>query len=614
MADTRKLPEGTPRDKGAHTTEAPVTDTVPDRSAAFDAAEAERDDAVEGSQIQIAVDVSELAAGAPSGTRRLPAGTPRIAGTRTQRRGVGSESTFVALHRKVGRYRVCAEIASGGMAAVYVARLDAQRGFEKIVALKCIHDHMAREESFVEMFLDEARVASQVSHPNVCHIFDFGKADASYYIAMEYLVGETLSAVRRARWERRRDVVVPHHRLVTRILADACEGLHAVHELEDARGRALHVVHRDVSPANLMVTYDGSVKLMDFGIARAKHQSHRTQTGEVRGTIAYMAPEQIRSAEVDRRADIWALGAVGWELLTGHSLFRRESSVKTMYAVLNESIPRVDVIQPTVPRALADVMAHALKRDPEERFATARDFLRALQEAAVSDGGLLASADVAEWLEALFPDGRERHAALLRFANEVADRPLRSRRRWLAAAAATLMLGAGGVAAGRLVIDGRHQAHEPPAAPRETEAPPATAATSDAIVADPDDAIRENADPMELEPEPGVTALDDEEAPAPEELRDRGTETEAASDEEHLRSRPVARRGQVSVSSPDTWATVYERGRRLGQTPLQATLPAGNHVLEVRPHDRAPGRRVQVRVQPRGVSPVVVRFRTDGDR
>ena len=579
MGSTRKLPAGTPRgtpgepdldDERGPTTTTAVQPTGERTDEIFDEGE-------------------------PGGTRRLPAGTPRAGreagGARTR---TVSIADLTPLRRKIGRYRVCFEIASGGMASVYLARLEGQRGFEKIVALKCIHDHMARDDNFVEMFLDEARLASQVSHANVCHIFDFGKAEASYYIAMEYLAGETLSAVRRARWARREGSGGPSHRLVTRILADACEGLHAVHELKDARGRDLHVVHRDVTPANLMVTYDGSVKLMDFGIARAKHQSHRTQTGEIRGTIAYMAPEQIRLEQVDRRADVWALGTVGWELLTGHPLFRRESSVKTMYAVLNEPIPRADEVQPSVPAPVADAIARALARDPDARFPTAREFLRALSEAASQDGGLVVSSDVSDWLAELFPGGRERHAELLRFANEIADRPLRSRRRFLAAIAGVGALAAGASLA-LLGTTGETSSGAPASRPPQPERP-APPASAEAVAEAEPEAVAEAEPEAVAEAEPEAVAEAEPEAPAE-------AETEAPP-----RTPRTVRRGRVSISSPDTWAVVYEGGRRLGQTPLQATLTAGRHLLEVRPNDRPPGKRVPVRIQPGRVSRVVVRF------
>ena len=210
---------------------------------------------------------------------------------------------------KIGRYELCFELASGGMASVHLARVEGNPGFEKLVALKRIHPHLACEPEYIEMFLDEARIASRITHSNVCSVFDFGEADGEYFIAMEYLVGEPLSRVHRrvlADLDQRSSPLLPMR--MARIIAQACEGLHAAHELADGDGESLHVVHRDVSAENLFVTYDGATQVVDFGIAHARQRVHHTEAGQVKGTFPYMAPEQIprRSSTGASTSGRWA--------------------------------------------------------------------------------------------------------------------------------------------------------------------------------------------------------------------------------------------------------------------------------------------------------------------
>lgn len=204
----------------------------------------------------------------------------------------------------VGRYRLCFEIASGGMATVFLARAEGPSGFEKLVALKRIHPQLAKDVSILGMFLDEARIASRISHANVCAVFDYGSEDGTSFIAMEYLTGEPISRIVRAVRGASPAIQRAWPRIAARVTADLCEGLHSAHELRDERNEPLHVVHRDISPDNLFVTYDGIAKVVDFGIASARHRIHQTMTGELKGKHSYMAPEQLTEAPIDRRADI----------------------------------------------------------------------------------------------------------------------------------------------------------------------------------------------------------------------------------------------------------------------------------------------------------------------
>ena len=318
---------------------------------------------------------------------------------------------------KIGRYELCFELASGGMASVHLARVEGNPGYEKLVALKRIHPHLACEREYVEMFLDEARIASRITHSNVCSVFDFGEADGEYFIAMEYLVGEPLSRVHRrvlADVDQRNSPLLPMR--MARVIAQACEGLHAAHELADAEGESLHVVHRDVSAENLFVTYDGATQVVDFGIAHARQRVHNSEAGQVKGTFPYMAPEQMTSAVVDRRVDIWALGAVLWELLTLRKLFLRETDVNTMYAVLSGEIQPPSAYRSEVSAELDEIVLKALQRSPDERWQSAREMGKALRRYLAKQDELIGPAEIADWMRQLFPSGELRKRELMEIA------------------------------------------------------------------------------------------------------------------------------------------------------------------------------------------------------
>jgi serine/threonine-protein kinase len=303
------------------------------------------------------------------------------------------------------------------MASVYLARTEGAPGFEKLVALKRIHPHLADEKDYVEMFLDEARIASRITHANVCSVFDFGEADGEYFIAMEYLVGEPLSRVHRrvvANAEQRSSPLLAAR--MARVIAQACEGLHAAHELQDADGESLHVVHRDVSAENLFVTYDGATQVVDFGIAHARQRVHHTEAGQVKGTFPYMAPEQMTAAVVDRRVDVWALGAVLWELLTLRRLFLRDTDVNTMYAVLSGEIRPPSAYRSEVPAELDEIVLKALQRSPDERWQSAREMGKALRRFLANQEELVGPAEIADWMEELFPNGESRKRQLMEIA------------------------------------------------------------------------------------------------------------------------------------------------------------------------------------------------------
>jgi serine/threonine-protein kinase len=323
-----------------------------------------------------------------------------------------------ALPAELGRYVLLEELGSGGMASVYLGKMRLTGGLERLVAVKTIHDHLAHQPSFVDMFLDEASIATQITHPNVCSVHDFGEVGGTYYLAMEYLVGEPLSEVVRRLQDGAAEEgvadVLPF--LAARVVADACEGLHAAHETRGTRGQRLEVVHRDVSPQNLFVTYDGAVKVVDFGCAKAIQRITQTSAGIFKGKVAYAAPEQLKIEPLDARTDVWALGVCLWEALTLRRLFKREAPMATARAVLSEPIPRADDVEPSVPPELADVAQRALARDPMDRYQSAREMGRDLRRFIARWGAVFESAELAEWMEYLFDERRTR---LLRRVEEV---------------------------------------------------------------------------------------------------------------------------------------------------------------------------------------------------
>ncbi len=497
--------------------------------------------------------------------------------------------------QRIGRYELCFELASGGMASVYLARIDGVSGFEKLVALKRIHRHLAKEKGYVNMFLDEARIASRITHPNVCSVFDFGEAGGEHYIAMEYLVGEPLSRLLSrvaGDQSQRKSPLLPLR--MSRIIADACEGLHAAHELKDANGDLLHVVHRDVSPRNLFVTYDGAVQVVDFGIASASQRLHHTSTGQVKGTFAYMAPEQLSAQPIDRRVDIWALGVALWEMLAIRRLFKRDTTANTIHSVLYDEIRPPSEHRPQVPEELDRIVMKALQRDPKDRWRTAREMGRALRQFLGTQKEIMGPAELSEWVGEVFPQGEARKSQLMeiarlastslpampqingldttltatdvRFAGATEIVEPRSRRRKLLAA---LSLGAVAVVAAiAFGIDGP-----------ETE-----------VVSDDAPAAMNSAPPAQLD------TLPEAEAVAGDAPKLRADQTEDPSTEKpqvepkpqvqkrtRSKQRAKAQPGTINLVTRGGWAEVYEGRKLLGSTPRRLTLPSGRHKLVLKP-------------------------------
>jgi serine/threonine-protein kinase len=277
-----------------------------------------------------------------------------------------------------GKYQLQRKLAEGGMAEVFLAKQTGMEGFEKLVVVKRILPQLCSDESFVKMFLNEARVAARLNHPNVVQIFDLGKLGEQYFIAMEYVHGEDLRSVISEATNGDKRIATG---LACRIMADTLAGLHYAHTRVGADGKPLGLVHRDVSPQNVIVTYEGSVKLVDFGIAKATRaiDAAQTQAGLLKGKYAYMSPEQARGQPVDARADVFCVGVLLWELVTWQRLFKRPTEMSTLMAVAEEPIRAPRTVDPSIPVELDRLIMKALAKKPEDRFATAQDVRAALE-------------------------------------------------------------------------------------------------------------------------------------------------------------------------------------------------------------------------------------------
>jgi eukaryotic-like serine/threonine-protein kinase len=314
--------------------------------------------------------------------------------------------------KRLGPYDVVVKIAGGGMATVYLGRARDASGVERLAAVKVMRHELRHDELLVQMFVDEARMLSRLSHPNIAATYEYGTDEEQHFIAMELLLGRTLLEVWNACKERKVALRVDHAAWIAARVADA---LHYAHELVDEEGHPLHVVHRDVNPSNVFLTFDGEVKLFDFGLAKSKGRS-RSRAGIVKGKLPYLSPEQIAQLPLDRRSDIYMLGTTLWEMTTMRRLFQRKEDSETLMAVRAGLVPDPRATVPTYPESLWAIVRRALARAREERYATAQELAHDLDAFVASHRGeddrdmaLLSSAI----LDALFPGEREKRATWL---------------------------------------------------------------------------------------------------------------------------------------------------------------------------------------------------------
>ncbi len=300
----------------------------------------------------------------------------------------------------IGRYQILERVASGGMAEVLIARTTGEGGFEKLVAIKRILRHLAGDEVFVRMFIDEARISATLSHANIAQIFEFGKAGPTYFIAMEYVLGPSLVALYRHFRERGE---LPPAGLVAYLMASVCAALEYAHSKRDDWGKPLEIIHRDVSPANVLVSLEGEVKLIDFGIAKAARRLEQTVGRELKGKLSYMSPEQATGGRnIDHRSDIFCVGIMLVELLSGHNPFRGESPTATLERVRYARVP------PAPPHLRGDHLTlyqlaqRALARDPADRYPSAGELLEQLEPICQDRG--FGTRQLGHWMKEIFAD------------------------------------------------------------------------------------------------------------------------------------------------------------------------------------------------------------------
>lgn len=302
---------------------------------------------------------------------------------------------------RLGRYEVLCELGHGGMAMLYLARAAGIGGFERLFALKMIHPHLGKEPGFVRMFLEEARLAARIRHPNVVPVYEVDVEAGRHYIAMDYLSGETFGACLSSTWPKGRTFPIG---LAAYVVSMAAEGLHAAHELRGNDDQLLGVVHRDVTPQNLMLGYDGSVRVMDFGVAKALDQVSHSRPGTFKGTPAYMSPEHVLGEALDRRADTFSLGVILWEATLGKRLFKSSTELKTAARVLKMEVPRPESINPQYPPALSQIVMRALRRERDARYATARALAEDLQQFIATSGLRGSPGELEGFMRDLFTD------------------------------------------------------------------------------------------------------------------------------------------------------------------------------------------------------------------
>jgi serine/threonine-protein kinase len=326
------------------------------------------------------------------------------------------QQAAVPYERLIGRYALYGEIASGGMATVHFGRLLGPVGFSRTVAIKRLHAQFAKDPEFVAMFLDEARLAGRIQHPNVVATLDVVALEGELFLVMEYVQGESLAKLLGTMHKRGGSIP---YKIVASIIAGVLYGLHAAHEATDERGQPLSIVHRDVSPQNVLVGVDGVARVLDFGVAKAAGRMQATREGEIKGKLAYMPPEQMKGASMDRRTDVYAAAVVFWEALTARRLFDGEHAGVIFTKVMNGEVERPSRIIPGVPPIVDEIILRGLDRDLGRRYATARDMAMDIEDRI----GVASPRQVAEWLEKVAGDALSRRAVRVKQIESLSTPP-----------------------------------------------------------------------------------------------------------------------------------------------------------------------------------------------
>ncbi|OJH33795.1 serine/threonine-protein kinase [Cystobacter ferrugineus] len=306
-----------------------------------------------------------------------------------------------------GKYLLLERINVGGMAEVFTAKAFGVEGFERILAIKKILPTMAEDDEFITMFIDEARISVQLNHANIVHIHELGKHEDTYFIAMEYVSGRDLRTILE-RYRRRKEIM-PTAQAVF-LASKICEGLDYAHRKKDARGQDLNIIHRDISPQNILISYEGEVKLIDFGIAKAANRSQKTQAGILKGKFGYMSPEQVRGLPIDRRSDIFAVGVILYEMLTGERLFVGESDFSTLEKVRNAEVPAPRQFNPNIPAGLEKVLMKALSGEADTRYQWGSDLQEDLMRFLLAGDAIYSSKHLSAYMKEVFAEDILREA------------------------------------------------------------------------------------------------------------------------------------------------------------------------------------------------------------
>ncbi|HEY5950422.1 MAG TPA: serine/threonine-protein kinase, partial [Kofleriaceae bacterium] len=298
-----------------------------------------------------------------------------------------------------GKYLLLDRISVGGMAEVFKAKSYGVEGFEKIIAIKRILPTMGEDRDFIKMFIDEAKIAGQLAHANICQIFELGRIDGSHFIAMEYIWGKDLLQIQNRLRKTKQPMPI---QMASFVIAKVLEGLDYAHRKRDPLGRPLEIVHRDCSPQNVLVSYEGEVKVIDFGIAKATSRNSRTMAGVLKGKFGYMSPEQVRGLPLDRRSDIFAIGTMLYECLTGERLFQGETDFSTLEKVRNVDIAAPRAVNPAIPEAVERIILKALAKDVEDRYQWCSEMLADLQAYLMSQDVVFTAKSLSSWLKEVF--------------------------------------------------------------------------------------------------------------------------------------------------------------------------------------------------------------------